>query len=179
MLDKLVQLLCGAKPVLPASNDSDHALSANLVSHTRAAEMDIAERDQRIRVLEMEVQRLYDSQKKLSDESVKAKLESFFAEVAAPVSQLLTQVHLLEDKKQEVNVKDTMRLVKRLIGQLEETGLQIQSQAGQLVSFDPNHHEPLSSELKPKAGESVLVKIPSVGFDGRVIRKAAVARVEA
>jgi molecular chaperone GrpE (heat shock protein) len=174
MLDKLKKIFGGA-PTPPDSSRDDSTFEQRTLAQERSAQMDLAERDRRIEVLQTEIQRLSTSQQNLVDESVNGKLGTFFTEVAGPVSQLLTQIHLVDNQNRDVNAMDTLRLVKRLIRHLEEAGLQICSPAGVQVKFDPNYHESLSSDTVPKPGDVVVVRIPGLAHGGRIIRKAGVA----
>lgn len=174
MLDKLKQIF-GGTPTPPDSSRNVSTFEQRTSSQERSAQMDVEERDRHIEVLQQEIQRLNTSQQNLVEESVNAKLRTFFTEVAGPVSQLLTQIHLVDVRNRDISAKDTLRLVKKLIRHLEEAGLEVCSPSGAQVKFDPNYHESLSGDIVLKAGDVVVVRIPGLAHSGRIIRKAGVA----
>ena len=144
-------------------------------SETRRLQLELAEQGEELSILQKDVQRLRESQQRMISDSVESNLDRLFSEVAAPLCQLLTQMHLVEDQGKSVESKDTMRLVKRLFHVFKETGLDIDGPVGEQMPFDPNHHEPLSTDHYISTGDKVVVRTPGLAFSGRVIRKAGVA----
>ena len=99
--------------------------------------------------------------------------DQLLTDTAAPVTQLLTQAHLLEQGK-PVQAKDVLLVAKRLIRTLEDNGLTIVSQVGETVFFDSNIHEPLSASTEISPGAEVVVRFAGVSYQGKVIRKSGV-----
>ncbi len=179
MLGKLKQLISGLDAAKDDAAEENTFVDDSTLSQQRLVAMDLAERERQIEILENEVQRLNTGQENVLNEALNRKLASFFSDLSGPVSHLLTQIHLVDKQGRDVNSKDTLRLVKQLLRQLEEAGLMIDSAAGAEVEFDPNHHEPLSSDRTLNLGDKVDVRVPGLAFDGHVLRKAGVAASEA
>jgi molecular chaperone GrpE (heat shock protein) len=109
-------------------------------------------------------------------EAVQEQVERLLSDAAAPVTQLLTQAHLLEVEGKPVQAKDVLAVAKRLVRALEDNGLTLEGSVGETVPFDPNRHEPLSGDAALMPGEAVVVRFVGVSYQGRVIRKAGVAK---
>jgi molecular chaperone GrpE (heat shock protein) len=106
-------------------------------------------------------------------DAVQAKVERLLAEAAGPVTQLLTQAHLLEAEGKPVQARDVLAVARRLVRVLEEEGLTLDGRPGERAAFDPNRHAPLAGEA-PAPGAAVVVRFAGVGCRGRVLRKAGV-----
>ena len=127
---------------------------------------------------ELERQRSGDSAR--ITEAVQAQVEQFLTDVATPVAQLLTQVHLLEVEGRPVQARDVLAVVKRLVRALEDNGLTLDGSVSETVPFDPDHHELLSAttEVVTTVGRPVVVRFSGVAYRGRLLRKAGVERAE-
>ena len=110
-------------------------------------------------------------------EIVQTKLELLFADAAAPVAQLLTQLHLQEEGK-PVQAKDVLIVAKRLVRTLKDNGLTLEGSIGKQVPFDPTRHEPLGTDVLLNRGQSVIVRFVGVAYQGKLLRKAEVQKVE-
>lgn len=108
-------------------------------------------------------------------EEVQAALERMAAEAAAPVSQLAVQAALLDEGK-PVQARDVMQVARRLSQVLENHGLALAQAPGDAALFDPDQHEPLSAGASVQPGDAVVVRLPGVTFQGRMLRKAGVER---
>jgi molecular chaperone GrpE (heat shock protein) len=104
---------------------------------------------------------------------VRAQFEGLVADAGAPVAQLQTQAHLLEEG-QPVRGRDVMAVAQRLVRLLEDQGLTLEGRVGESVPYDPNRHEALSAEMALQPGRSVIVRFVGVGYRGRLLRKAGV-----
>ena len=107
---------------------------------------------------------------------VAAQVEQLLADAAGPVSQLLTQEHLLKVEAKPVQTRDVLAVATRLIRALEDHGLTIEGSVGQNASYDPNRHEPLSADSELKTGQEVVVRLVGVGYKGKLLRKAGSGR---
>ena len=135
--------------------------------------LELTERDQLIDKLKQQLEHQRTSQSNNIDSAVQNQIEHLLTDTAAPVTQLLTQAHLLEEGK-PVQAKDVLLVAKRLICTLEDSGLTIVGQVGETVSFDSNLHESLSSSTSITPGTEVVVRFAGVSYQGKVIRKAGV-----
>lgn len=154
---------------------------ASLIDLQREAQslrLELQERDKLVADFKEELERQRSGASARVDESVQAQVEQLLADAAAPVSQLLTQVHLLEEGH-PVQAKDVMAVAKRLVRVFEDNGLELAGNVGETVRFDPNHHEPLSAGASPKQGERVVVRFVGVAYRGKLLRKAGIEKVEA
>ena len=133
----------------------------------------LTERDQLIDKLKQQLEQQRTSENNNINSAVQNQIEQLLTDTAAPVTQLLTQKHLLEQGK-PVQAKDVLLIARRLIRSLEDNGLTVVSQVGETVSFDSNLHEPLSASSEISAGAEVVVRFAGVSYQGKVIRKAGV-----
>lgn len=136
-------------------------------------QLELAERDQLVDKLKQELERQRNSESDRFTNAVQTQVEQMLTDTAAPVTQLLTQAHLLQEGK-PVQAKDVLAVAKRLIRTLEDSGLTLTGNVGETVSFDSNLHEPLSVNTSLTPGVSVVVKFVGVSYQGKVIRKAGV-----
>ena len=135
--------------------------------------LELTECDQLIDKLKQQLEQQRTSENNNISSAVQNQIEQLLTDTAAPVTQLLTQAHLLEQGK-PVQAKDVLLVAKRLIRTLEDNGLTIVSQVGETVSFDSNLHEPLSASTSIPPGTEVVVRFAGVSYQGKVIRKAGV-----
>jgi molecular chaperone GrpE (heat shock protein) len=136
--------------------------------------LELAEQEQAVARLKQELERQRGSASAHVAEAVQVQVEQLLADVATPVAQLLTQVHLLEVEGQPVQAKDVLALVKRLVRTLEDNSLMLEGRVGESVPFDPDRHEPLSADVSPKAGQMVTVRFVGVAYRGKLLHKAGV-----
>ncbi len=135
--------------------------------------LELTERDQLIDKLKQQLEQQRTSENNNIDSAVQNQIEQLLTDTAAPVTQLLTQAHLLEQGK-PVQAKDVLLVAKRLIRTLEDNGLTVVSYVSETVSFDSNLHEPLSASTSITPGTEVVVRFTGVSYQGKVIRKAGV-----
>ena len=135
--------------------------------------LESTERNQIIDKLKQQLEQQRTSENNNIDSAVQNQIEQLLTDTAAPVTQLLTQAHLLEQGK-PVQAKDVLLVAKRLIRTLEDNGLTIVGRVGESVSFDSNLHEPLSASSEISSGTEVVVRFAGVSYQGKVIRKAGV-----
>jgi hypothetical protein len=104
-----------------AKDHSDRLL--NLESETQSLRLTINEREQTIAQLrsELELQRQNESNNQAI--AFQTQQEQVFSELAAPISQLLTQIYLLEIENKPVQAKDAIAIVKRMLRVFTEQGL--------------------------------------------------------
>ncbi len=136
--------------------------------------LELTERDQSINKLKQQLEQQRTSENNNIDSAVQNQIEQLLTDTAAPVTQLLTQAHLLDEGK-PVQAKDVLLVAKRLIRTLEDNGLTIVNQVGKTVSFDSNLHESLSASTEISPGAEVVVRFAGVSYQGKVIRKAGVS----
>jgi molecular chaperone GrpE (heat shock protein) len=103
-----------------------------------------------------------------------AQIEKLFSEVATPVSQLLTQAHLLKVEGRPVQINDVLAVVARLVRTLESQGLTVEGSIGESVPFDPNRHEALSVEEEISPGQAAVIRLVGLSYQGRLLRKAGI-----
>ena len=107
-----------------------------------------------------------------------AQIEKLLQDVATPVSQLLTQTHLLKVEGRPVQANDVLAIVARLVRALEDHGLTIEGVIGHSVAFDPNRHEPLSMEEELEPGQAVIIRLVGLAYRGKLLRRAGVVAGE-
>lgn len=109
-----------------------------------------------------------------SNRLVAAQVEKLLSDAAGPASQLLTQSHLLKVENKPVQAGDALAIAVRLVRVLEDHGLTLEGEVGQVAAFDPNKHEPLSADAEVNRGEDVIIRLVGVSYQGRLLRKAGV-----
>jgi molecular chaperone GrpE (heat shock protein) len=144
-----------------------------LEQQTQTLRLELTDCNQLIDILKQQLEQQRTSENNNIDSAVQNQIEQLLTDTATPVTQLLTQAHLLEEGK-PVQAKDVLLVAKRLISTLEDNGLTIVSQVGETVSFDSNLHEPLSASTAINPGAEVVVRFAGVSYQGKVIRKAGV-----
>jgi molecular chaperone GrpE (heat shock protein) len=110
-------------------------------------------------------------------ESVQLKMEQLLSELATPIAQIMTQAHLVDVGKESVAAVDVIVLVKRMVRVLEDHGMKLEGQVGDVVPFDPDQHEPLSAEVSIVRGEQVVVRFRGISHKGVLLRKAGIEKV--
>jgi molecular chaperone GrpE (heat shock protein) len=103
-----------------------------------------------------------------------AQVEELLAPLATPLTQLLTQHHLIEQEGKALATKDLLATSRRLWQGLAPAGIAALESIGAMVPFDPDHHQPLSQGAPIAPGETVRVRIPGLLLKGRVLKAAAV-----
>jgi molecular chaperone GrpE (heat shock protein) len=123
------------------------------------------------------VRRIRDESEAQSRLFAKAGLERVFKPVSSSVCELLAQMGLAKQGV-KVDAQDVFVHVRNLVIALEQYGMKASCSVGDKVQFDPQLHEPLGDKGSPKAGETVLVRIPGMNFENKVLRKAVVQKLE-
>ena len=126
--------------------------------------------------LKGEAQRQRSAEEARLTAAVRTQVEQFLTAAATPVAHVLTQAHLLEVDGKPIQAHYVLAVAKRLVRILQDHGLTLEGQVGEALAFDPNRHEPLSTEAALQAGEAVVVKFVGVSYGGAVLKKAGVAR---
>ncbi|HHP7232517.1 MAG TPA: nucleotide exchange factor GrpE [Xenococcaceae cyanobacterium] len=169
MLNTLIEWLGLSHTSQPQSDEKLLTLEREIQN----LRLELTERDQLIDKLKQQLEQQRTSENNNIDSAVQNQIEQLLSDTAAPVTQLLTQAHLLEQGK-PVQAKDMWLVAKRLIRSLEDNGLTIVSQVGETVSFDSNLHEPLSASTEISPNAEVVVRFAGISYQGKVIRKAGV-----
>lgn len=145
-----------------------------LQNELQSLRLELDSRDQTIADLKQQIERQRARQAEVIEETASARLERLFADVAAPVSQILTQADLLENQGKPLQAGDVLTVARRMIRALERHGLTIDSQPGQLSAYDPDRHVPLDAGRTPQPGDPVTVRFAGVTYQGKTLYKAVV-----
>ncbi len=162
--------LMGSKP------SSERVLA--LEREVQKLRLELDERNRLVASLKTESERRSSNSAAYVTEAVKAQLEQLLVDLGAPVSQLITQAYLMEVESKSVQAKDVLAVAKRLVRTLQDGGLTVEGSVGQIVSFNPNYHDPLSTGTSLKRGQSVMIRFVGIGYRGKLLRKAGVTAVE-
>ncbi|MBN1954048.1 MAG: nucleotide exchange factor GrpE [Anaerolineae bacterium] len=139
--------------------------------------LELQERERSLAQLQAELERQRGGAGARLAESVQAQVMALLGDVAAPAAQLLTQAHLHEQGR-PLQAGDVLAVARRLLRALEDHGLTVEGQVGQIVPFDPDHHEPLRAEVSPRPGQDVVVRFVGLAHQGQLLRRAGVEAVE-
>lgn len=170
-LKQLWQILFSSNQ--PIANDHGDRL-LNLESEIQSLRLTINEREQTIAQLRSELERQRQNESNNQAIAFQTQQEQVFSELAAPISQLLTQIYLLEIENKPVQAKDAIAIVKRMLRVFTEQGLTQVGNIGEVVNFDPNLHQPLSSAVEINNGQAVKIRVAGLTYQGRVLRAAGV-----
>ena len=149
-----------------------------LETKNQALRLDLAETRQKLAVAQSELVRQNEQHEKKVNELGEVSTQKLFTDLGGPLVQLQTQIYLDEIEHQPIRAEDILRVVKSLLRILENRGLQFFGQISSSTTFDPDYHNPLSAETEIVAGTPVLVRIPGVSYQDRVLVKAGVSLVE-
>ncbi len=127
-----------------------------------------------VRRLKTEIERLKFEQKTLEETTTRTNYRKLFSEASSTISQLILLLHLSGDEHNSLKAADILVHVKRLIAILEENGLTILGQPGEIQRFDPNQHQPIDAAFSPAPDTPVRVRFPGLAHAGVVLRKTAV-----
>lgn len=103
-----------------------------------------------------------------------AQIERLMTDTAAPVSQLLTQNHLLRVENRPVGAGDVLAIAVRLVRALEDHGLKAEGSVGETAGFNPNLHEAISVDSDINPGDHVTIRLPGISYQGKLLKKAGV-----
>ena len=157
----------------PSSQPQEDERSLALERQIQNLRLELAERNQLVDKLKQDLERQRYSESNRLTSAIQTQVEQLLSDAAAPVTQLLTQAHLLEQGK-PVQAKDVLAVAKRLIRSLEDSGLTLTGSVGETVSFDSNLHDTLGASTSLTPGIPVVVKFVGASYQGKVIRKAGV-----
>ena len=152
--------------------DNDSQLEAQ--SQLQALRLQLEDRDKTLAQLKAELERQRASAQGQTEEAVRSRTQRLMQTAAAPAAQLALQGHLLESEGKPVQARDVLAVARKLLRALENEGLKLEDKPGQRVTFDPNRHEPLSTETPLPAGQRAQVRLPALSFQGALLRKAGV-----
>jgi molecular chaperone GrpE (heat shock protein) len=145
-----------------------------LEGNLQSLRLELAEQKRTTEKLKLELERQRGGE---SARLAAAQVEKLLSDVATPISQLLTQTHLLKVEGRPVQASDVLAIAARLVRALEDHGLTIEGAIGQSVAFDPNHHEPLSIEEELQPGQEVVIRMVGLAYRGKLLRRAGVVMV--
>jgi len=140
----------------------------------RAVQLDLDDRDAVIRQLHSDIERERAVHSMTTAAASDSALETAMTDLALPMTQLATQMYLAEHAGRPLNPKDVSAVLNRLVKNAAHLGLSLEGAVGDVVPYDADHHEPLSSDAAPAQGSAVTIRMPGAAFKGTVIRKAAV-----
>jgi len=158
----------------------DHPLETgfHVDNELQRLRLELADRDREVARLQAEIDRLNLSQTDLSSGRIQRFVEELFGEIAAPVAQYFTQADLIENQGKVLQSRDVLLVSRRMIQALQNAGLEIFCQVGETAAFDPNQHQPLGSSTGLDLGQKVRVRFVGVKYQGTILRKASVEKVE-
>lgn len=152
--------------------DDEHRLA--LERELQDLRLELAESERKLANLRRELERQRNREGTHIHAAIQREIEQLIGEIASPISQLLTQAYLLEVEGKPVQARDILAVARRLVRTLEDRGLTIVDNIGDTIPFDPDCHQPLSSNLDLAAGTPVAIKIAGVSYRGKIIKKASV-----
>lgn len=141
-----------------------------------ALEMDVRERDEKIRQMQAEYAGLSSAAQKAASEAGHEELERVFKNLAGPMSSL-SALAALSESGEQVASADLVTLFRMLEKELGRAGMERIGSAGETLPFDVARHQRMSGGAV-RAGVKVRVRVPGFSFHGKVLLKAMVSAVE-
>lgn len=141
-------------------------------------QLELQERDHAVAELRRQVARLRQAETDRIDEAVCAQMERLLSAMATRITQLNTQAHLMDVEGKPVAAHDVMANARGLLRTLEDEGMTLEGRPSERLAFDPARHEPLQAGIAIRPGEPVEIRLSGLAFQGRLLRKAGVLRVE-
>ena len=152
--------------------NADEALS--LTRQLKALELELADRDRRIQTLTADLQRAQARQADLTAAATASHLETLMRDLAPGVAQFATQSHLVETENRPVESRDLLAVTRRLVRTLQQNGLVLEGEIGQVLPFNPDRHAALSGQTAILPGQPVRVRMPGVLWQSAILLKTAV-----
>ncbi|MBS1952849.1 MAG: nucleotide exchange factor GrpE [Cyanobacteria bacterium SZAS-4] len=161
------------------SNDLKEALLriAELEKELQFAKLDLEETRSQLTAAQHDLNLHNQQGVDLRDIEIREKVRGMFQELSGPLTQLLTQNHIQHVQGKPLQTKDVNATVNRLVSTLKNFGLEISEDIGSTTVFDPNKHEALTIDDTIDVGEEVLIRMYGIGFEGKILRRAAVSRL--
>jgi molecular chaperone GrpE (heat shock protein) len=170
MLGFLKSLFCSTQ----VSTNAGAERVLELEALVQSLKLDVAEGEKQIQILKKELQLVQNKQERTIDSAVGSEIESLIADMAPAIAQIATQHHLLNVEFKPLQAKDVIAVAMRLIGILEEKGMILDGTIGENVGFDANKHELIGMGSSEQGAQMVVVRMPAVTFQGRVLKRMAV-----
>lgn len=104
-----------------------------------------------------------------------ARMGALMTQLAGPVAQALTQIHLL-DAGRPIDARDALAVSGRLAAALADAGLVADTVPGAVVGYDPSIHDALPAPEPISIGAPVVIRQPGMRYGGRVLRRGLVER---
>lgn len=165
----------GAKKTAPEAHERVLQLERDI----QGLRLELGERHREIERLRADLERQRRMERAVVEQAVQEATERLLSDAAAPVTQLLTQAHLVEKEGKPVAARDILVVARRLVRVLEGHGLQIEGRAGERTAFDPNRHQFLAAAAATATPDQpVVVRFPAALFQGKVLLKAGVEPLE-
>jgi molecular chaperone GrpE (heat shock protein) len=123
---------------------------------------------------------LADSEKNrqaIVNETVDAKLQKLFGELASPLSQLALLQSLFVEGK-EVKTANIFKLVAAIESSLTDKGLSKLHEVNEICLFDATTMDPIKSGITFAPGEKIRVRLPGYSLKGNYLCKSLVDKTE-
>jgi molecular chaperone GrpE (heat shock protein) len=152
-------------------------LDTDMQGEIRRLQMESQERAETVTRLRSDIESMRGGESSRISAVTDSRLERLFDSIAAPAAQLTTQAYLVEAGK-PVQARDVIAVAGSLIRALESEGFKVSEMTDNTQAYDPDLHQPISNDISINRGESVYVRIPSVTYNNRILRKAGVEKAE-
>lgn len=176
MFNWLKQLFSSPTSTVISTDESQDKILI-LETQLQQLKLELEEGNKTINNLQQQLQRQEEKEFLQLQEKILGEKEKLFNDIASPISQLITQKYLLEVEEKPVQAKDILLVVKRLINVFESQGLTVIGDMGKTITFNPNYHQSLINNIDINISDKVIIKIVGVSYQGQVIKKAIVEKI--
>ena len=139
----------------------------------RSIKLELIEKKQQIEQLRSDLERERKSNQDLVQTAVQSKIESLYQDLATPLTQLNTQLYLV-DNEQPLTARDISAVARRISRICQDHGLTFFGNIREKTTYNSEQHELLNSQTKVEGSLPVIIRFSGVAYQGKTIRKAGV-----
>jgi molecular chaperone GrpE (heat shock protein) len=150
---------------------------SELEKELQIAKLDLQEANTALIAAQHDLNLQRQEQTETKNSEARNRIESLIHDLAGPLAQLVTQNHIQHVQGKALSTKDIDATLNRLVQKLKSHGLEMSEEVGSTSLFDPNIHEPINLDDTIEIGEEVLIRMCSIGYEGKILRRAAVSRL--
>jgi hypothetical protein len=149
----------------------------DLQRRLRERDLELEEYQHKLAAVTIELERCQRDQGIRIAEGIEVQTASLATDIAKPLSQLHTQIHLTDTLLKPVQLRDVLAVTKVLIRTLRDHDIRLEGNVGERIGYNPNLHQPLSATDALVEGQDVVIRFVGAAYRGRLIRKAGVEKV--
>ena len=179
LLKNIVRIFC-RNPAGPAGDKSAEPvdnIALELQSEISGLQLNIAELKNELSNQQVLLANAEKIRQDSINETVDAKMQKLFGELASPLSQLALLQSLFAEGK-EVKTANIFKLLVRIESALTEKGLLKLHEVNEICLYDATIMDPIKSGITFATGEKIRVRLPGYSFKGNYLCKSLIDKTE-